>query len=142
MTRGTTRAGLELMHGKVTSGIIGAFYDSYNELGFGYAESLYVKALAIELETRRFTFGREVPLNVRYKGTIIGEFRADLIVDECVIAECKSVDRLIPAHDSQVINYLKSTGITVGLILNFSPTPSFRRLLFTSSPAGASIIRA
>ncbi len=89
MTGGTTRAGLELMHGKVTAGIIGAFYDSYNELGFGYAESLCVKALSIELETRRLTFGREVPLNVRYKGTIIGEFRADLIVDERVIVECK-----------------------------------------------------
>jgi GxxExxY protein len=142
MTWGTTRAGPELMHGKVTAGIIGAFYDSYNELGFGYAESLYVKALTIELETGRLTFGREVALNVRHKGTIIGEFRADLIVDERVIVECKSVDRLIPAHDSHVINYLKSTGINVGLILNFGPKPSFRRLLFTSSSKGDSIIRA
>jgi GxxExxY protein len=142
MTGGTTRAGLELVHGNITGSIIGAFYDVYNELGYGFAEAVCQRALAVEFSIRDVSSERELALTVRYKGVVVEDYRADLIAEGRVIVECKAVDKIIPAYEMQLLNYLKATGIAVGLILNFGPRPSFRRLLFSSPQEGSAVIRA
>ncbi len=129
MTGGTARGAVELVHGDVTHGIIGASYEIYRRLGYGFCEGVYQRALPIELANRGLRADREVQLTVRYRGEVVGEYRADLIVDQKVIVETKVGERIIQAHEMQLLNYLSATGLRVGLILNFGPRPTFRRLL-------------
>jgi GxxExxY protein len=142
MTEETTRVGLALVHGDLTRQIIGAFYDVYNELGYGFVESVYQHALPIALAKRGLRSQREFPLTVRYLGAIVGEYRADLLVEEKVIVESKVADKIVTVHEMQLLNYLKATRITVGLVLNFGPRPTFRRLLLSSPQEGSVVIRA
>ncbi|MFI5231383.1 MAG: GxxExxY protein [Gemmatimonadales bacterium] len=139
---GATRAGLDLMHGELTREIIGAFYDVYNTLGYGFAESVYQHALPIELAKRGLKSERELPLTVRYDHKVVGVFRADLIVEEKVIVESKVAEKIVHVHEMQLLNYLKATGINVGLILNFGPQPTFRRMFLSSPQEGSILIRA
>jgi GxxExxY protein len=111
MTGGTTRAGLDLVHGDLTREIIGAFYDVYNKLGYGFAESVYQHALPIALAKRGLKSERELPLNVMYEQKTVGVFRADLIVEEKVIVESKVAEKIVKVHEMQLLNYLKATGI-------------------------------
>jgi GxxExxY protein len=141
MTGETTRVGLALVHGDLTRQIIGAFHDVYNELGYGFVESVYQDALPIALAKRGLRSQREFPLTVRYLGTIVGEYRAELLVEEKVIVESKVADKIVPVHEMQLLNYLKATRITVGLVLNFGPRPTFRRLLLSSPQEGSVVIR-
>ena len=141
MTGGTKRSGLALVHGDLTREIIGAFFDVYNELGYGFVESVYQRALPLVLAGRGLQSVREVPLAVRFRGAMVGDYRADLLVEGKVIVESKVADRILPVHELQLLNYLKATGVTVGLVLNFGPRPTFRRLLLTSSSAGSVVIR-
>ena len=120
-----------LLHGEITQEIIGAFYDSYNALGWGYPESLYANAMPIFLRRRGLHFEREVPLRVTLEGVLLGEFRADLVVAGKVIVELKACDRLARAHEAQLISYLKASGYQVGLLLNFGPKPELRRIIWT-----------
>jgi len=142
MPGGTTRAGLALVHGEVTREIIGAFFDVYNELGYGFVEAVYQRALPVALAMRGVQSARETPLSVWFRGEIVGHYRADLIVEGKVIVECKVADRILPVHEVQLLNYLKATGIAVGLVLNFGPQPTFRRLLLTSPKEGSVVIRS
>jgi len=129
MTGGTALGVGGLVHGEITNGIIGAFYEIYRRLGYGYCEAVYQRALPIELGMRGLEAAREVPLIVNYRGQIVGEYRADLIVEGKVIVETKVGERIIQAHEMQLLNYLSATGLRVGLILNFGPRPTFRRML-------------
>jgi GxxExxY protein len=118
-----------LMHGEITHEIIGAFYEIYRRLGYGYFESVYQRALPIELTWRGLRSVREAPLTVRYRDEIVGEYRADLIVEGKVVIETKVADQINQAHEMQLLNYLSTAGLRVGLILNFGPRPTFRRLV-------------
>lgn len=120
-----------LVHQNITKEIIGAFYDCYNALGWGYPESIYANAMPIYLAKRGLSWRREVPLRVMLEGTLLGEFRADLVVEDRVIAELKTCERLIAAHESQLISYLKASTLNLGLLLNFGPKPEIRRLVWT-----------
>jgi len=142
MTEGTARAGLALMHGGITSGILGAFFDVYNELGYGFAESVYQRSMVLALSARDLKCEREVPLTVHFRGEVVGDYRADIVVANKVIVECKVADRIVNVHEMQIVNYLRATGITVGLVLNFGPTPTFKRLLLTTTQKGSAIIRS
>jgi GxxExxY protein len=142
MTGGTARAALALVHGELTREIIGAFFDVYNALGYGFVESVYQRALPLALVARGVRSEREVPLSVRFHGAVVGDFRADLVVEHKVIVESKVADKILPVHEMQLLNYLKATGITVGLILNFGPRPTFRRLLLTFPQEGSVVIRS
>lgn len=142
MTGGTTRAGFALMHGELTREIIGAFYDVYNALGYGFVESVYQRALPLALNARGVRSERERPLTVRFMGAVVGDYRADLVVEGKVIVESKVADKIFPVHEMQLLNYLKATGMTVGLVLNFGPRPTFRRLLLSSPQEGSVIIRS
>jgi len=123
------RDALRLAHGAVTREVIGGFLHVHNALGSGLAESVYGRALPIALERRSLTVTREKMLRVWYEGVVVGEFRADLMVDDCVLVELKAVEKLARIHEAQVYNYLRITKLPVGLLLNFGPTPQYRRIM-------------
>lgn len=106
----------------ITREIIGCAYTVYNELGFGYLESVYEKAFQIELATQNLQAVLQAPIEVFYRSQPVGEFRCDVLVDEKIIVELKSVSQLITAHEVQLVNYLVATGLDVGLLINFGPT--------------------
>ena len=103
----------------VTEKIIGCAYRVYNKMGFGFLESVYEKCLFIELVKADLDAKSQKPITVYYENEIVGEFVADIIVNDTIILELKSVRRIIKAHEVQLVNYLVATGKPVGLILNF-----------------------
>jgi GxxExxY protein len=123
---------MALMHENLTGQIIKAFYNVYNELGYGFLEKVYEKSLALELESIGLRVGRQRPINVFYLGRPVGDYYADLIVEGLVIIELKCAEALCEAHEAQLLNYLKATNVEVGLLLNFGPKPAFRRKIFTN----------
>ncbi len=123
---------MALMHENLTGQIIKAFYKVYNELGYGFLERVYEKALALELESMGLRVGRQRPIKVYYLGREVGDYYADLIVKGLVIIELKCAEAMCEAHDAQLLNYLKATDVEVGLLLNFGPKPAFRRKIFTN----------
>jgi GxxExxY protein len=106
------------------------FFEVYNELGPGFLESVYVESLAIALSQAGLSVEREKTLTVRFRGKVVGKFRADLIVGEVVLIEAKACPKLNSLHEAQTLNYLRATSLEVGLLLNFGSRPQFRRLLF------------
>ena len=120
-----------MLHEEITSKIIEAFYAVYNNLGYGFLEKVYENALILELEKRGLKAKQQVPVQVYYESKVVGEYFADLLVDGKVILELKAVEKLITAHEAQLINYLKATNIQIGLLLNFGPKPEFKRKIFT-----------
>ena len=119
----------KFLHEELTQGIIQACFEVSNELGAGFLESVYEKALLIVLRQRGLTAKSQVPIDVKFRGGVVGQFFADIYVDEKVIVEIKAVDGLIAEHQAQVINYLQATGIEVGLLVNFGrPKIQIKRL--------------
>lgn len=116
----------------VTYRVIGAFIGAYRALGWGFLESVYQRAMAVELQRAGLRFGAQVLLPVHHRGVCVGEFRADFIVEDSVIVELKVAQQLDNAHRAQLYNYLKATTIEKGLLFNFGPRPSFERLLLTN----------
>jgi len=141
MTGVTTRTGLDLLHSEVTGEIIGAFYDVYHTLGYGFAELVYQRSLPVALRKRGVDSEREVSLIVTFDECVVGEYRADLIVAGKVIVETKTCEKILPVHEMQLVNYLRATGLNVGLILNFGPKPTFRRMFLSSPQKGSTITR-
>jgi GxxExxY protein len=123
-------AQLGLKYAEVTEKIIGVFYDVYNELGYGFLESVYEECLVIALRQARLMVNRQVSVPVWFRDQKVGEFRADVTVENCVLLELKCAKALDPAHEAQILHYLKSTEIEIGLLLNFGLRPEFRRFLF------------
>jgi GxxExxY protein len=117
-------------HWQLCRDIIGVFYSVYNELGFGFLEAVYEEALALALTEAGFTVSRQVPLPVWFHGQRIGEYKADLIVNNAVLLELKAARALDSSHQAQSLNYLRATDIEVALLLNFGPTPQFKRYVF------------
>ncbi len=122
-----------MLHEEITSEIIAAFYVVYNRLGYGFLEKVYENALIFELRKRGFIVKQQVPIQVYYEGQIVGEYFADLLVQDKVILELKVVEQIIKAHEAQIVNYLKATNLEVGLVLNFGPKPEFKRKIFTNA---------
>ena len=117
----------KLLFEETTSLIIGAFYAVYNELGYGFLESVYQHAMFVELGKRGLKSQREVLLPVIYSGVNVGDYRADLIVQNKIIVETKTASCIHPTHRLQLFNYLKASGLRVGLVVNFGPKASFQR---------------
>jgi GxxExxY protein len=120
----------EIKHKEITDKILKAFYTVYNELGPGFLESVYEKAMILVLSESKLKIESQKQLSVFFRNTIIGEFKPDLIVNERVIVELKAVKTIIPEHEAQLINYLKVTKIEVGLLLNFGDKPEFKRIVY------------
>ena len=114
----------------ITYGIRGAVFEVNRVLGPGFLEKVYENALLIELRARGYTAESQVPIKVYYKQNVVGEYIADILVEGTVIVELKTVDKLEKLHEAQLLNYLKGTGIQVGLLVNMkNPTFDIRRLV-------------
>ena len=133
MDKKTTYNATLYKHSDLTEQIIGAFYAVYSALGYGFFESVYVKALLIELENRGMEVKNEFPIKVHYAGQQVGEYYADLVVNDLVILEIKAVKNLLDEHEAQLLNYLKATPYEVGLLLNFGPKPETKRRSFDNT---------
>lgn len=119
-----------ILHEEITGSILKLFYEVYNELGYGFLEKVYHNALFNELKNNGFEVETQKKIKVFYKDIEVGEYYADLIVNNKVIIELKATEFISEAHEFQLINYLKSTNIEVGLLLNFGKKPEFRRKIF------------
>ncbi|HZR55482.1 MAG TPA: GxxExxY protein [Terriglobales bacterium] len=122
-----------LKHAQLTEKIIGIFYDVYNELGHGFLESVYEESMVIALRDEKLDVNQQVSVPVWFRGHNVGEFRADVIVEQNVLLELKGARTLECVHEAQLLHYLRSTSIEVGLLLNFGPRPQFRRLVFDNA---------
>ena len=121
----------KLLHAELTEKIIGVYYDVYNEVGHGFLETVYRKAMQIALAEAGLLVQNEFPIPVWFRGQEVGIFRADLLVANCILLELKAVAALDRAHEAQLLHYLRATAIELGLLLNFGGTkPQFRRLVF------------
>ena len=130
MTVINNEVGRTYKHSKLTDLIIGVFYEVYNELGFGFLESVYRNALQLALIEKQLVVMPEKAISVYFRGNKVGDFRADLVVNDLVLLELKTAEAIAIAHEAQLLNYLRSTTLEIGLILNFGPKPQVRRLLF------------
>jgi GxxExxY protein len=119
-----------LLHEELTGKIIGIFYDVYNELGHGFLESVYQKAMYVALQAEGFTVEQQHTIAVQFRGVQVGEFFADLLVNDVVILELKVARTIDSSHEAQLLHYLKATDCEIGLLLNFGDRPQFRRLIF------------
>jgi GxxExxY protein len=122
----------DMQHKDLTGAIIGCAFEVINELGAGFLESVYEHALLLALPQKGLTAVRQHPIKVLFRGQIVGEFFTDLFVENKVLVELKAVKAIAPEHQAQIINYLKATGVEVGLLINFgSPRLEYKR--FTRS---------
>lgn len=119
-------------HRDLTETVIGAFFEVYNELGFGFVESVYHHAMLIALRDRGLAVESEVRLPVYFRGLPVGTFDADIFVAREVILELKAVNEFCSEHEAQLLNYLRSSDVEVGLLLNFGPKPRTKRLTFSN----------
>ena len=117
-------------HSELTEQIIGIFYVVYNELRFGFLESVYQRAMFIAHRDAGLSVHREVEISVSFRSHEVGVFRCDLLVENSVLLELKAIDRLESSREAQVLNYLRATRIEIGLLLNFGRHPQVRRLAF------------
>ncbi|NCO33622.1 MAG: GxxExxY protein [Armatimonadetes bacterium] len=118
-----------MLYEELTGKVLEACFEVINELGLGFLESVYEKALLIALQQKGLSVGAQVPLKVTFRGHVVGDFFADVLVEDKVIVELKAVRELLPEHQAQVINYLKATGTEGGLLVNFGrPKLDFKRL--------------
>lgn len=119
-----------MKHEQLTGKIIEVFYEVYNELGHGYLESVYENSMRLALSEAKLFVPPKQLLTVWFRGVIVGTFEPDITVDNSVILEIKACRAIDPAHEAQLLNYLRSTEVEVGLLLNFGPKPEFKRLIF------------
>ena len=120
------------LHKELTDKIIKAFYNVYNELGFGFLENVYQNALYFELINSQLKVEAQKAIEVYYQNRLVGSYKADLIVNNVIILELKAVEYLMEEHELQLINYLKATNIEIGLLLNFGKKPEIKRKIFTN----------
>ena len=120
-------------YSSLSSEIIRSFYKVYNELGYGFLEKVYERALLLDMREQGLHVVNQKRLNVRFRGRVIGEYYADLVVEDKVIVELKAAEFIHPSHEAQLVNYLRATDLEVGLLLNFGPKPTFKRRVLTSA---------
>ena len=120
-------------HSDLTEQIINAGFAVHNKLGYGFLEKIYHNALIIELSKKGLKIEAETPIKVLYDDMIVGEYYADILVNNSVIIEIKAVQTLTPAHETQLVNYLKATGIEVGLLMNFGSSLTVKRKVFETA---------
>ena len=123
---------MQYLHSDITGEILNAFYAVYNELGYGFLERVYKNALYKELKSRGFKCSTEQHIPVYYQGEIVGDYYADIIVNDIIIIELKAIKQIQPEHEAQLMNYLRATDIEVGLLLNFGSMPQNKRIVFTN----------
>ena len=124
----------KLLHSDLTDTILGVYYDVYNELGHGFLESVYNNCMFLALRQAGLRVQREFPVPVHFRDIDVGQFKADLVVNDRVLIELKAVQNLDKSHEAQVMNYLRATALEIALLLNFGGSkPQFRRIVFENS---------
>jgi len=123
---------MEFLHKELTDKIIKIFFKVYNELGFGFLEKVYHNAMMYELKKNDLFCEKEKQIKVYYQNQQVGEYYADIIVNDMIILELKASENLVYENELQLINYLKATEIELGLLLNFGKKPEFKRKIFTN----------
>jgi len=123
----------EFKYKELTEKLIQVFYKVYNTLGYGFLEKVYENAFLVELKKAGITGIPQSPIRVLYEAEVVGEYFADILVDNRIILEIKAVKNLVLEHEAQLLNYLKATDIEVGLLLNFGLQPEFRRKAFDNT---------
>lgn len=121
------------LHKELTDQILNAFYEVYNELGYGFLEKVYQNALYMELEMRGLQAVPQRRCAVHYKGREVGEYFSDIIVNDVIILELKACECILEEHELQLRNYLKASSIELGFVLNFGKKPEFSRKVFSNS---------
>lgn len=124
------KADKNLLHAEITDKIIACVYDVYNKLGFGFSEKVYENAMMIKLSQKQLSSIQQAPINVHFEDQLVGEYFADIFVDNKIIVELKAVSVLSKAHEAQLINYLKATNVKVGLLINFGEKLKIVRRVF------------
>lgn len=123
---------MQYLQSEITSKILKAFFNVYDKLGYGFSEKVYENAMLIELQKLELKAEQQRPIKVYFDKELVGEYFADIIVNELVIIELKAAENLMEAHEAQLINYLKATEIEVGLLLNFGKEPQHKHKVFTN----------
>ncbi|WP_290889602.1 GxxExxY protein [Arenimonas sp.] len=131
-----------LIREAVTETVIGAFYSVYNELGVGFLEQVYENALMVCLLDAGLPVLQQQRIDVYFKGHKVGDYRADLIIPDELLIEVKVASTISPAHEAQLVNYLKATGVPIGLLLNFGPRPQVKRRVHSKNPLLSAPIRS
>ncbi len=121
-----------MKHFKITDKIINAFYNSYNNLGYGFCEKTYENALLIELENNGLDTNCQFPIKLYYKDEIVGDYIADILVNNCVLLELKAAREICKEYKSQLLRYLHATEVEVGLVLNYGDKPKFERVIYSN----------
>ena len=121
---------MELLHEELTNAIIKTFYEVYNELGYGFLEKVYQNSLYLELKNKGYKVEAQKKISVYYKGTEVGEYYADLLIEDLIILELKASECIVKDFENQILNYLRATDCEVGLLLNFGKKPEFKRKIF------------
>lgn len=121
---------MHLLNNELTSLILKTYYEVYNELGYGFLEKVYQNALLIELKNKGLEVTPNKKIKVYYKGENVGDYYADIIVNDTVVLELKAAEYIIDQFENQLLNYLKGTDCEVGLLLNFGKKPEFRRKIY------------
>ena len=122
-----------ILHRELTKSILKVFFDVYNELGYGFLERVYQNSLFYELKLNGFKVETQKKIKVYYKEIVVGEYIADIVVNDLVILELKAQEYLVEANEFQLINYLKATHCEVGLLLNFGKKPEFIRKVYQNN---------
>jgi GxxExxY protein len=122
----------EYLYPGLTKLIIQCYYQVYNSLGYGFLEKVYENALMIELSKKGLMAEKQKPIKVFYRNVMVGEYFADIVVEDKVILELKAAETIVQEHEFQLLNYLKATRIEIGLLCNFGKSPEIRRKILTN----------
>jgi GxxExxY protein len=127
---------MELKHAEITGALINLFFSVYNTLGFGFLEQVYLNSMIVAAKRFALDIRKKYPIRVNFENVIVGRYEADLLVNNIIIAELKTVNALLPEHEAQLLNYLKATEYEVGFLFNFGPKSQFKRMIFENSRKG------
>lgn len=120
-------------YSELTEKIIKEAYYVYNKLGYGFLEKVYENALCVRLKNTGYNIKQQYPINVYFENELVGDYYADILLEEKVILELKSIEKLNPIHEVQLVNYLKATGVEIGLLINFGPKVEVKRKVYTKN---------
>ncbi|MFV8268896.1 GxxExxY protein [Flavobacterium sp. GT2N3] len=120
------------LHKSLSDSILKVYYEVYNELGFGFLEKVYQNAMYFELKSQGHKVEAQKQIKVYYKSQLVGDYFADLLIEDSIILELKACGCLMDEHKAQLLNYLKATEVEIGLLLNFGTTPEFKRSIYTN----------
>jgi len=121
-----------LLHRNLSDSILKIYFEVYNELGYGFLEKVYQNAMYFELKSQGYKVEAQKQIKVYYKSQLVGDYFADLLIEDSIILELKAGACLMDEHKAQLLNYLKATKVEIGFLLNFGTTPEFKRSIYTN----------